>query len=256
MKLARFSWKDQVNWGVLVGDTLHALDGELWGDMKPGAALCALEDVRLLAPIEPHNKVIGCGLTFKAMWEKMGSGEKRDGPAIFMKQPTTRIGPLEPILYPEICTKVGYEAELGVVIGRRARLVSGDKALDYVGGYTCVNDVTAMEMKTVERPIVSTRFKEFDTFCPLGPVIETDLDPSDVTVICRLNGKEVSIGHTSEIEWSIGELIAWVSTIMTLMPGDIIATGAPGLAPVQVGDMVEVDIAEIGVLRNPVAAPR
>ena len=255
MKIARFSWRDQIRWGVVQGEMLYALEGSLWQDMRPGPALCPVSEVRLLAPLEPTNKVIGCGLTFRRMWERYqfhNGPQHRDGPAIFMKQPTTNIGPLDPIVYPEVAEQVIYEAEVGVVLGRKAKNVSADKALEYVGGYTCVNDVTANAMKTTELPIVSTRFKLFDTFCPIGPVIETDLDPCNAEIICRINGREVMRGNTRDLVISIAEQIAWVSTVMTLYPGDIICTGSPAVGPIRVGDMVEVEVEGIGVLRNPV----
>lgn len=119
MKVARFSWRGQATWGIVVGDALHALEGELWADMRPGRELCSFEEARLLAPVEPHNKVIGLGLTFRDMYaryEETHGKQRRDGPAIFMKPPTTNIGHMEPIVYPRICTRVIHEAEVGIVM--------------------------------------------------------------------------------------------------------------------------------------------
>ena len=139
-------------------------------------------------------------------------------------------------------------------MGRKAKLVPAETALQYVAGYTCVNDATGTEFKTVERPIISTRFKLLDTFCPLGPVVETDLDPQDLTIVCRVNGREVTRGNTRDICWTMGEMVAWVTTIMTLLPGDIICTGSPNTGPLEIGDIVEVEVSGIGILRNPVVA--
>ena len=253
MKLARFEWKDEVRWGVVQDDTIHALKGDLWGEMYAGAAICPVPDARLLAPLEPNNKVIGLGQTYKSMYN---DPVKRDGPAVFMKPPNTNVAHLDPIVYHDACLRLIYEAELGVVIGKRASRVSPEEMRSCIAGYTCVNDVTAPRFRTVERPIISTRFKICDTFCPIGPVIETDMDPEDVTVVCRVNGQEVERSNTGrDLCWPIAVMLAYVTSFMTLVPGDIVATGSAGVGPIEVGDIVEVDIDGIGVLRNPVVAP-
>ncbi|MBN1401828.1 MAG: fumarylacetoacetate hydrolase family protein [Anaerolineae bacterium] len=259
MKLARFEWQGRAQWGVVQGEALHVLQGELWGEMVPGQRLCSLAEARLLAPIEPQCKALGLGLTYKDMYRNYELREgkaHRDGPAVFMKPSNTIIAHGEPIVYHRVCKRVIYEAEVGLVIGRKASRLSAEGAMDYVAGYTCVNDLTCTDFSTVERPIVSTRFKICDTFCPMGPFVETEMDPDNITVICRVNGREVEYSRTGrDMIWSMGELLAWVTSFMTLMPGDVISTGAAGTGRVEVGDLVEVDIPGIGVLRNPVAAP-
>ncbi|MFH1085375.1 MAG: fumarylacetoacetate hydrolase family protein [Chloroflexota bacterium] len=259
MQLARFVWQGSARWGVVRGGDVHDLEGRLWGEMSVGARVCALDQVRLLAPLEPTNKVIGLGLTYKRMYawfERTQGPSHRDGPAVFIKPPNTHIAHLEPIVYHEVCTRVIYEAEVGVVIGKTASRVGVAEALDYVGGYTCLNDVTSQGFTTVEKPIVSTRFKICDTFCPIGPVVETDLDPEDITVLCRVNGVEVQRSNTGDAMcYSFAEMIAWVTSFMTLNPGDIIATGSNGTGPLRVGDTVEVEIPGLGILSNPVVAP-
>jgi 2-keto-4-pentenoate hydratase/2-oxohepta-3-ene-1,7-dioic acid hydratase in catechol pathway len=260
VRIARFSWNGQVMWGVVVEDTICDLEGELWGSMKPGAAICPLSEAKLLAPLEAHNKVIGLGLTYKRMYASYEAWQGkawRDGPAVFMKPPNTIVGHMDPIVHHEVCTGVIYEAEVGIVIGKVAARVSPEEALEYVAGYTCVNDVTAAGFKTVERPIVSTRFKICDTFCPTGPLVETDVeDPAALTVLCRVNGEEAERSITGpDMCYTMGECIAWVTSFMTLMPGDIIATGSNGTGRIEVGDVVEVEVEGIGVLRNPVVAP-
>lgn len=260
MKITRFLWNGQARWGVVVEDTICALEGDLWGTMEPGAAICPLLGAKLLAPVEPHNKAIGLGLTYKGMYARYEAWQgkaRRDGPAVFMKPPNSIVGHMAPIVHHDVCTGVIYEAEVGIVMGKVAARVSSDEALEYVAGYTCVNDVTAAGFMTVERPIVSTRFKICDTFCPTGPVVETEVeDPAALTVLCRVNGDEVERSTTGpDMCYTMGECIAWVTSFMTLMPGDIIATGSNGTGRIEVGDVVEVEVEGVGVLTNPVVAP-
>ncbi|MBN1399820.1 MAG: fumarylacetoacetate hydrolase family protein [Anaerolineae bacterium] len=259
MKLARIAHKNDALWCILDGEDAYALIGDRWRDAQRGERIGALTQGRLLAPVEPHNKVIGLGLTYQRMWrsyQRHTGVPDRDGPAVFMKPPNTVIADGEAIVQHAVCTGLIYEAELGVIIGRQASRVSADDALDHVGGYTCVNDVTASGFRNVEYPIVSTRFKICDTFCPIGPVVETELDPCDATVICRVNGREVQHSNTGEdLCFTVAEMIAWVSSFMTLNPGDILCTGSNGTGPIRPGDLVEVEIPGIGVLSNPVVAP-
>jgi 2-keto-4-pentenoate hydratase/2-oxohepta-3-ene-1,7-dioic acid hydratase in catechol pathway len=258
MKLARLAPEKNALWGILDGDHVYALTGDLWRAPRRGSRIGALTQARLLAPVEPHNKVIGLGLTYQRMWRsyQFRSGvPDRDGPAVFMKPPNTVIADGEPIVQHAVCTGLIYEAELGVIIGHEASRIPAERALDYVGGYTCVNDVTASGFCSVEFPIVSTRFKICDTFCPIGPVVETELDPGDTTVICRVNGREVQRSNTGQdLCFSVAEMIAWVSSFMTLNPGDILCTGSNGTGPIRPGDLVEVEIPGIGTLSNPVVA--
>lgn len=261
MKIARFEWEGAPRWGVLVGDMLHDMEGELFGDMSAGEPLCAYADARLLAPIEKASKAMGLGLVYKDMWDdyKKANGiAGRDGPAIFMKPSNCVIAQGEPIVYHDICKKVVYEAEVGVVISKRAtRLkIEHDNVAEYVAGYTCLNDMTCLEFKTVEYPIVSTRFKILDTFCPIGPVIETEASFDDLVITCRVNGREVQYSRCGrDMCFSLNELLVWVTSFMTLEPGDIIASGADGMGRVEIGDVIDVDISGIGVLTNPVVAP-
>ena len=259
MKVARYSYRGVASWGIVVDGQIHALEGELWGAMRPGERVCALDDAKLLAPVGPHNKALGLGLTYKDMYREYefreGKGH-RDGPATFMKPSNTLVGQMDPIVYHAVCKRLIYEAEVAIIIGKRASRLSLDDAQDVIAGYTCVNDVTATDFALVERPIVSTRFKICDTFCPAGPVVETEMDPADITVICRVNGREVQRSRTGrDMVWSFAELLVWVTGFMTLEPGDMICTGAAGTGRIEVGDMVEVEIPGIGVLVNPVAAP-
>ena len=261
MKIARFEWQGAPRWGVVQGDMLHAMEGELFGDMRAGEPVCAFADAKLLAPMDKGTKALGLGLVYKDMWaeyRKANGIAGRDGPATFMKPPNSVIAHNESIVYHDVCKNVIYEAEVGVVIGKRASRLSieNDNVAEYVAGYTCVNDMTCNEFKTVEQPIVSTRFKILDTFCPIGPVIETEANFDDLVVICRVNGREVQHSRCGrDMSFTLNELLVWVTAFMTLEPGDIIASGADGMGRVEVGDVIEVDVSGIGILSNPVVAP-
>ena len=249
MHIARFSLNDQIQWGIVDGDEIRALDGGLYDSPRAGGRICAVSDARLLAPIDAHaNKVVAIAANY-------GDKAGRDGPGIFMKQPGTVIGPDDAIIYPRIGVRIIHEAEVGLVIGRRARHVSVEEALDYVLGYTCVNDVSANELTNNDVGAgMSLRWKHFDTFCPLGPVVATDIDGDDLRVQCRVNGETDVDGSSADMLWGVAELVSWVSDVMTLYPGDIIPSGCPGVDEIKIGDVVEVEVEGIGVLRNPVVA--
>ena len=249
MHIARFSWNDRIQWGIVDGDDVYALDGGLYDDPSAGDRLCALSDARLLAPIDAHaNKVVAIAANY-------GDRAGRDGPGIFMKQPGTVVGPDDSIIYPRIGVRIIHEAEVGIVIGRQARHVSVEDALDYVLGYTCVNDVSASELTNNDVGAgMSLRWKHFDTFCPLGPVVATDIDGDNLRIQCRVNGKTDIDGNSADMLWGVAELVSWVSDVMTLYPGDIIPSGCPGVDEIKIGDTVEVEVEGIGVLRNPVVA--
>ena len=250
MKLARFLWRDRVQWGAIEGDDVRAHKGRrLSPEPRAGRRLCALSDVRLLAPIDTRSsKIVAAAANYG---EKAG----RDGPGIFTKQPGTVVAHNEPIVYPRICHTVVHEAEVGIVIGRSASKVRPEDALDHVLGYTCVNDVSAPGMTTndVGRGD-SMRLKHFDTFCPVGPWIVTGIDGDNLRIQCRVNGKTDVDGSSSNMLWDVAELVSWVSEVMKLNTGDIIPSGCPGAARIAVGDTVEVEIEGIGTLRNPVVS--
>lgn len=249
MRIARFSWNDRVMWGIVEGDDVYALDGGLYDNPSAGERICALSDARLLAPIDAHtNKVVAIAANY-------GDKAGRDGPGIFMKQPGTVIGPDDSIIYPRIGARIIHEAEVGIVIGKRARHVSVEDALDYVLGYTCVNDVSANELTNSDIGAgMSMRWKHFDTFCPLGPVIATGIDGDNLRIQCRVNGQTQVDGSSADMLWGVADLVSWVSDVMTLYPGDIIPSGCPGVDAINIGDTVEVEVEGIGVLRNPVVA--
>jgi 2-keto-4-pentenoate hydratase/2-oxohepta-3-ene-1,7-dioic acid hydratase in catechol pathway len=210
----------------------------------------ALQDVRLLAPILA-SKVVCVGKNYAAHAAEMG-GTAPETPVIFMKPNTSIIGPGVPIILPPSSSQVDYEGELAVVIGRPCKDVPAARALDVVLGYTAANDVTARDQQRHDGQW--TRGKGYDTFCPLGPWIETQLDPSDLTLVTEQNGEPRQSSRTSLLLHDVPSLIEWVSAIMTLLPGDVILTGTPeGVGPMQAGDSVSVTIEGIGTLTNPVA---
>lgn len=209
-----------------------------------------LDEVKLLAPVVP-SKIVCVGRNYREHAAELGN-KMPDEPLLFLKAPSAIIGSEDAIHLPPASQQVEHEGELGVVIGRRTRNLSDDdNPLDYVFGYTCVNDVTARDLQ--RKDVQFTRGKSFDTFCPVGPWIETRLDPANVTVITRVNSEIKQQGNTADMAFPVAFLIKYISEIMTLYPGDLIATGTPaGVSKMKHGDVVEVEVAGIGVLRNQV----
>jgi 2-keto-4-pentenoate hydratase/2-oxohepta-3-ene-1,7-dioic acid hydratase in catechol pathway len=209
-----------------------------------------LSEVRLLSPVLPRSKVIGIGRNYAAHAAEMGSDVPAE-PLMFMKPNTSVVGPGDPVFYPRQSSEVHYEGELAVVIGRICRDVPVEKAADVIQGYTVGNDVTARDLQRSD--VQFTRAKGFDSFCPLGPWIETELDAGDLRVQTFLNGDLKQDGRTKDMIFDVPTLVAHVSSVMTLLPGDVILTGTPeGVGPMQVGDEVEVSISGIGNLTNQV----
>jgi 2-keto-4-pentenoate hydratase/2-oxohepta-3-ene-1,7-dioic acid hydratase in catechol pathway len=207
-----------------------------------------LADVRLVAPAEP-TKIVCVGRNYLAHAKELGN-EMPTEPLLFLKPPSSLIGPDESIVLPDASNRVEHEAELAVVMGRSARNIGdNENPLAYVLGFSCLNDVTARDLQ--RKDVQFTRAKGFDTFCPLGPWLITDLEITDVTVLCRVNGEEKQRGRTSAMAFPVDFLIRYISRIMTLNPGDVIATGTPaGVSQLRAGDRVEVEIDGIGVLSN------
>lgn len=253
MRIARYSFGGQVSYGVVEGGEVLELPGHPFA--SSGEALTTtgtvhdLDAVRLLAPVIP-SKIVGIGKNYADHAAEMG-GAAPERPLMFLKPTTALIGPDEPIVLPPESAEVHYEAELAVVIGRLCRRVTADEAASVVLGYTCANDVTARDLQRSDGQW--TRAKGFDTFCPLGPWIDTDLDPADVLVECEVNGVSVQSASTASLIHGIPALIEAVSAVMTLLPGDVILTGTPaGVGPLTAGDEVAVTVAGLGTLVNPV----
>jgi 2-keto-4-pentenoate hydratase/2-oxohepta-3-ene-1,7-dioic acid hydratase in catechol pathway len=254
MKILRYASGGNIAYGVLeAGGDIRALAASPFGALDPGPVVAHLAEVHVLAPVTP-SKVFGIGSNF---YSHLEGGSAPEFPMLFLKPPTAVIGPDEAIVVPRIAgPSVDYEAELAVVIGKPARHVAEADALRYVLGYTVGNDVSAREWQLREMKLGTlVRGKGFDTFAPLGPVIETDLDPTDVRIEARVNGE---VGHQirtkDDMIFSVAALIADISRACTLLPGDVIMTGTTAYGSVQAGDTIELTIDGIGVLRNPVSA--
>jgi 2-keto-4-pentenoate hydratase/2-oxohepta-3-ene-1,7-dioic acid hydratase in catechol pathway len=253
MKLIRYRLGKQTDYGLIVDGAVHSLQDGLWAPWQPGPAVAGIDEVVLLAPCEP-SKIVAVGRNYAAHAAEHGADVPSE-PLIFLKPPSAVIGPGEPIVYPaRLSQHVEHEAELAVVIGRRARHVPRDEAFSFVLGYTCGNDVTARDLQ--RRDGQWSRAKGFDTFCPLGPWIETDLDITDLGVRGWVNGQLQQDGRTKDLVFPLDELIAYATAVMTLEPGDVILTGTPaGVSPLQPGDRVAVEVEGIGVLENDVVGP-
>ena len=213
----------------------------------------AMEDVKLLAPALP-SKIVCVGRNYRDHARELGNEIPQDI-LIFLKPPSAVIGPGDPVVIPAISKRVDFEGELGIVIGKQCRnLAEKEEVRSYIRGYVCANDVTARDLQKTDGQW--TRAKGFDTFCPLGPVVSDELDPwSGVELETRVNGERRQHGNTRDFIFSIDKVVRYISAIMTLYPGDLILTGTPaGVAPLKSGDMVEVSIAGIGQLKNPVQA--
>ncbi|HEY0704555.1 MAG TPA: fumarylacetoacetate hydrolase family protein [Candidatus Acidoferrales bacterium] len=238
--------------GILEGSTISEISGELWDPRELTGKKWPVDRVKFLPPSVP-SKIVCVGKNYLDHAKEMG-GEPPKVPLIFLKPPSAIIAPEEPIVLPPSSQRVDYEGELAIVIGRRCRhLADSEPVAPYVLGYTCLNDVTARDLQKLDGQF--TRGKGFDTFCPFGPLLETQLDPAGVTVETFLNGVKKQSGHTSQLIFPLDAIIRFIAQVMTLEPGDVIATGTPaGVSALAPGDVVEVSVSGIGTLRNPVIA--
>jgi 2-keto-4-pentenoate hydratase/2-oxohepta-3-ene-1,7-dioic acid hydratase in catechol pathway len=249
MRLVRFRFGDRIATGVAEGDAVRALAGTFFENPVPSGEEIPLDDVRLLAPILP-SKVVCLGKNYAAHAAEFG-GEVPEEPLVFLKPSTSVSGPGDPIPLPPISNRVDYEGELAVVIGRIARNVRAEETFRYILGYTCGNDVTLRDLQ--KKDDQWARAKGFDGSCPLGPWVETELDPIDVHLETRVNGEVRQSASTSDMVFGVATIIEFVTAFMTLLPGDVIMTGTPeGVGKLEPGDRVEVVIDGIGVLLNPV----
>jgi 2-keto-4-pentenoate hydratase/2-oxohepta-3-ene-1,7-dioic acid hydratase in catechol pathway len=251
-RLVRINDQGESVWALLEDDQVYRLAGHPYSSGAPGARIGTLETVTLLPPVRP-TKVLCVGRNYVAHAAEHGV-EVPAEPLLFFKPPSSLIGPGDAIVVPTLSQRVEHEAELAVVIGKRCRNVTAEEAWDYVLGVTCSNDVTARDLQRKDGQW--TRGKGFDTFCPVGPWIVTGLredDIADLSVVCRVNGEVRQEGRTSQMVFSTSTLIAYAASVMTLEPGDVFLTGTPaGVGPLVSGDVVEVEIENIGVLCNPV----
>ncbi|UCD64587.1 MAG: fumarylacetoacetate hydrolase family protein [Candidatus Zixiibacteriota bacterium] len=243
---------DISSYGLVRDESVVQLSGAPWAGGTPTDREYRLDEITLQAPVEP-SKIVCIGLNYHAHVKASQSADKPpEYPLIFLKPPSSVIGPEQSIVHPPQSQRVDYEAELGIVIGRPASNVPIETAGDYVFGFTCVNDVTARDLQKKDGQW--SRAKGFDTFCPVGPWVVTGLDYRDLLVEGVLNGEVKQSGRTSLMIFDIPYLVSYVSSVMTLNPGDLIPTGTPaGIAPMKSGDVIEVRIEKIGTLRNTMA---
>jgi 2-keto-4-pentenoate hydratase/2-oxohepta-3-ene-1,7-dioic acid hydratase in catechol pathway len=255
MRLVRYA-DPTIRFGILEKDnTIQPLLGTPFEGIHPHGRKTKLSDVRLLAPVEPRN-IYGAGLNYVKHAQEVNM-PLPTVPMLFMKPTTAIVGPEASIVYPARDNVViHFEAEVVVVIGRTARRVPESKARDYILGYTCGNDVSERVIQAAEmKQGCLVLGKSFETFGPIGPAIETDLDPGNIRILGRVNGEKRQDSNTSDLVYSIPKLVSYLSDAFTLLPGDIIMTGTPsGIGPIKPGDVVEIEIPEVGILRNPVIA--
>ncbi|OGP22581.1 MAG: 2-hydroxyhepta-2,4-diene-1,7-dioate isomerase [Deltaproteobacteria bacterium GWA2_65_63] len=254
MKIARYEFDGQVRYGLVEPEsgTVREIAGEPFERVEATGIVRRLDEVRLLSPVVP-GKIVAVGLNYKDHAREMGKKIPEE-PLLFLKASSAVNDPGGEIVYTPQSQRVDYEAELAVVIGRKAKNVTSEDAASHILGYTCINDVTARDLQV--KDVQYTRAKGFDTFAPLGPWVATDLDPSAASVRCLVNGEVRQDGNTREMGASVGRLVEFISSVMTLFPGDVIATGTPpGVGPLRVGDVVTVEVGGIGALTNRVVAP-
>jgi 2-keto-4-pentenoate hydratase/2-oxohepta-3-ene-1,7-dioic acid hydratase in catechol pathway len=249
MQIVRFRAGGRTRYGALERSGVIEYSGTPWSVFKRGRRRYTLRQVVLLPPTVP-SKIVAVGLNYRDHAAEMDMPIPEE-PRIFLKPVSAIVGPGDPIVLPPQSTRVEHEAELAVIVKKRCRNVPVDRVRDYVLGYTCLNDVTARDIQARDRG--PTRAKAFDTFCPLGPCIATDIEPNAVTVEALVNGVVRQSGSTKDFVFPVEDLIARISEVMTLLPGDVVATGTPaGVGPLSAGDRVEIRIDGIGVLKNPV----
>jgi 2-keto-4-pentenoate hydratase/2-oxohepta-3-ene-1,7-dioic acid hydratase in catechol pathway len=258
MKFCRFVPVDRADapgaplFGILDEYQVREISGAPWSEWSQSTRAWPVASVRVVTPVVP-SKIVCIGRNYAAHAAELGNEVPKE-PLMFLKPPSSIIGPEERIALTQYSQRVEHEGELAIVVGRRcSHLTDSDDALSYVLGYTCLNDVTARDIQKSD--VQFTRGKGFDTFCPVGPHIETELDPTNLLVETRVNGIVRQSGNTALMIYPCAFLVRWISRMMTLVPGDVIATGTPaGVGPLVAGDVVEVSVAGIGVLRNPVHA--
>ena len=249
MKIYRVKEKESISYVVNVkGDFFRLKNSPFDADIELGDKL-AEKDIALLAPCQP-SKVAAVGLNYRKHATELNM-ELPQNPLLFLKPATTVIGPGEDIIYPKMRQQVDYEAELGVVIKKTCKNISPTEAKEYILGYTCLNDVTARDLQRKDGQW--TRANGFDTFCPIGPYIETEFDPKGKRITGKLNGEIKQDSTLDDLIFVVDELVSFISNVMTLNPGDVIATGTPsGIGPMKPGDVVEVSIEGLGALKNQV----
>lgn len=253
MKIARFSHDGAISFGILDESDLVVLAADpMFGGFETTGERVALADAVLLAPVIPRSKVVCVGKNYADHVKEMGGNEPPAEPLLFLKPNTSVIGPNDRIVLPALSDRIEHEGELAVVIGAVAKNVRAEDAESVIFGYTIGNDVTARDLQKKDGQW--TRAKGFDTFCPLGPVIDTEFSFDGATIETRVNGDVRQQAPLSDMIHSVADIIAYASAVFTLLPGDVILTGTPaGVGPIVAGDVVEVAVSGLGILRNTAA---
>lgn len=247
MQIIRYEFKNQISWGWLHENKIGKIDGNIFDDFQRHDADLLYEDVKILPPVKP-SKIICIGRNY-ASHAAEHNVEVPDFPLLFLKPPSSLIANEEDIIIPPQTNQVEHEAELAVIIGKKGRWIDLDLAKEYIFGYTIANDVTARDLQRLDGQW--TRGKGFDTFCPIGPVIETEFDDSDALITCRVNDQVRQMASSRDMVFPTERLIAFISSIMTLDVGDVILTGTPaGVGVLNAGDIIEIEIEGIGILKN------
>jgi 2-keto-4-pentenoate hydratase/2-oxohepta-3-ene-1,7-dioic acid hydratase in catechol pathway len=248
-KYCRLLHEGKQLWGLVEGKEVKLIDGKPYEEHTVTGAPLSFSEIKLLAPVVP-SKIICVGLNYRDhITESKTADEAPAEPLLFGKPPTAVIGPDDDIVGPPASERVGYEGEIGVVIGMEGKNIKENEADAYIFGVTCVNDVTARDLQQKDKQWV--RAKGFDTFCPVGPYLVTGLDYDNLDVESRLNGERRQSGNSSQMIFPIPHLVSFISSVMTLLPGDLIVTGTPrGVGPMQPGDVVEIEVEGVGILRN------
>ena len=252
MRIVRYQQKDEApQYGWLLDDKIGEIDGDIFGRYRRRDASLPRAEVKLLAPSQP-SKIVCVGRNYVDHAKELGN-EVPKVPLLFLKPPSSIISSGEAIVLPPQSAQVEHEAELVIVVGKRGRHITTEEAKNYIFGYTVGNDVTARDLQKTDGQW--TRAKGFDTFCAFGPWIDTDFDPSDAVVTCRVNGQMRQMASTRDMVFSVATLVAYISSVMTLEPADLIFTGTPaGVGPLKPGDRVDVEIDGLGAISNPVKA--
>lgn len=242
---------DTIQYGYLEGENIGSVSGDLFGDFVRGATVARLDEVRLLAPVQP-SKILAVAFNYGDRLRELDMAPP-ELPTVFFKAPSTVIGPGDTIRLPAQAKRVQYGAELAVIIGRAGRWISPEDAPRHILGYTCANDVLALDIAELDQSW--TRAGSFDSFCPLGPTIATHVNPAQLMIRCAVNGATRQMSSSHDMLFGVPQVVAFISGAMTLLPGDVILMGSPaGSGPLEAGDTVEVVIEGIGSLSNPVAA--
>ncbi|MGB7292014.1 MAG: fumarylacetoacetate hydrolase family protein [Thermodesulfobacteriota bacterium] len=252
MKFLRFKNKEgNVSFGCIKDNKVFEILGDIFGVYDFTETAYDINEIKILAPCSP-TKIVAVGLNYREHAEELKK-KIPDEPLLFMKPSTAIIAHEDKIIYPShMSSRVDYEGELAVVIGKETKWVNASEVSDYIIGYTCINDVTARDLQV--KDVQYTRAKGFDTFAPIGPVIETEIDPSDLEISTFLNDERKQHSRTSELIFNVPRLVSFISRVMTLRPGDIIATGTPsGIGPMKITDKIEIKVEGLGTLKNYVA---